>query len=93
MLGIRFDIALAGLRSEPMTAPSVSDRLAAALHSRIPIEHAKAVLANRLGVDINEAFTLMRRHARSQRKPLADVASEIIQGSADLASLARPGRS
>ncbi|WP_435813840.1 ANTAR domain-containing protein [Streptomyces tauricus] len=87
------DIVLAGLRSEPMPAQSASDQLAAALLSRIPIEQAKAVLAYRLGVDTAEAFTLMRSHARSQRRRLTDVASDIIQGSADIGSFARPERS
>ncbi|MFL1897565.1 ANTAR domain-containing protein [Streptomyces tauricus] len=76
-----------------MPAQSASDQLAAALLSRIPIEQAKAVLAYRLGVDTAEAFTLMRSHARSQRRRLTDVASDIIQGSADIGSFARPERS
>lgn len=58
----------------------VNEQLSHALNSRITIEQAKGVLSQRAGVDLEEAFSLMRHYARSQDRLLADVAREIIEG-------------
>ncbi|MEU6002874.1 ANTAR domain-containing protein [Streptomyces sp. NPDC047197] len=68
----------------------MSGQLASALQSRVAIEQAKAVLADRLRVNHDEAFRLMRNHARLQRRKLSDVASEVIEGSSVIGSGARP---
>ena len=51
-----------------------------ALESRIAIEQAKDVLAERHGIDTEEAFALMRRAARSHRIKLHDLARAVRPG-------------
>ncbi|NEA59434.1 GAF and ANTAR domain-containing protein [Streptomyces sp. SID13666] len=58
----------------------LSAQLHTALHSRIAIEQAKGVLAARWGTTVDEAFSAMRRHARTQRRLLSDVAHDIVNG-------------
>lgn len=53
-------------------------QLRTALHSRITIEQAKGVLATRLDTTVDDAFELMRAHARRHRRRLTLVAQAII---------------
>ena len=53
-------------------------QLQRALDSRIVIEQAKGVLAERLGVGVEDAFELLRTSARSNRLRLRDLAQEVI---------------
>jgi GAF domain-containing protein len=53
-------------------------QLRAALQSRILIEQAKGVLAARLGVSVDEAFTVLRRHARNNGERLTSMARAVI---------------
>ncbi|MFI0978156.1 ANTAR domain-containing protein [Streptomyces sp. NPDC021093] len=53
-------------------------QLRTALHSRILIEQAKGVLAARLGVGVDEAFAVLRKHARSHSRRLTAVAREVV---------------
>jgi GAF domain-containing protein len=66
----------------------VNEQLAHALQSRIIIEQAKGVLAERANVDMEEAFVMLRSHARSHNERLADVAGDVVQGL--LTDVARP---
>jgi transcriptional regulator with GAF, ATPase, and Fis domain len=61
-------------------AHMVIDQLNHALQSRIAIEQAKGVLAERSHLDMDEAFAWMRHHARSQNRLLVDVAQGVIDG-------------
>ena len=61
-------------------AQALSDQLHLALNSRIAIEQAKGVIAERLGVDMEEAFTLLRGHARSHGRQLSEVAEGVADG-------------
>jgi GAF domain-containing protein len=70
----------------------VNAQLSQALHSRIVIEQAKGVLAERLGLDMEEAFGRMRTHARNHNLKLVDVAESIIDGTADVESFASASR-
>ena len=62
-------------------AQVLSEQLRGALDSRIAIEQAKGVIAERAGVDMVEAFARLRRYARSNRRLLAEVAQEVVDGS------------
>jgi GAF domain-containing protein len=58
----------------------VNEHLSHALNSRIMIEQAKGVLAQRSGVGMEEAFSRLRGYARQHNLLLADVAREVIGG-------------
>lgn len=55
-------------------------QLQRALDSRIVIEQAKGVLAQRHGIDMGSAFDLIRRHARSTHLRLGQAAEDIVSG-------------
>src|SRR2546423_5373888 len=50
-----------------------------ALDTRVVIEQAKGVLAERFGVDVHEAFQLLRMPARSNRMRLHDLAARVVE--------------
>ena len=51
-----------------------------ALESRIMIEQAKGIVAERYGLDVDEAFRLIRHAARSNRMKLYDLVQAIRPG-------------
>ncbi len=58
----------------------VTEQLQAALNSRILIEQAKGFLTHSLGMDVDEAFTVLRAYARANNRRLTDVADDVVQG-------------
>jgi transcriptional regulator with GAF, ATPase, and Fis domain len=58
----------------------LAEQLQTALSSRIVIEQAKGILAERLHVDVDQAFVLLRRGARSHHRRLSDLAYAIVSG-------------
>jgi GAF domain-containing protein len=58
----------------------VNEQLGHALNSRIMIEQAKGVLAQRSGIGMEEAFSRLRGYARAHNLHLADVARGVIDG-------------
>ncbi|GAA3123388.1 hypothetical protein JOF29_008580 [Kribbella aluminosa] len=62
----------------------VTEQLQSALNSRILIEQAKGFLSHGLGVDVDEAFAMMRSYARAHNRRLTEVADEIVQGTLTL---------
>ncbi|WP_043674009.1 GAF and ANTAR domain-containing protein [Clavibacter michiganensis] len=58
----------------------VRDQLHRALDSRVVIEQAKGIIAQLRGVDMDEAFQMLRRHARERRVTLAVVSAEVVEG-------------
>jgi GAF domain-containing protein len=56
------------------------DQLNHALNSRVMIEQAKGILAERAGLDMEGAFAWLRKHARDHNQLLVDVAGSIIEG-------------
>ena len=61
-------------------ARKLADQLQQALDSRVVIEQAKGTLAERLHVTPEIAFQLLRSYARSNRRQLRNVASEVLAG-------------
>jgi hypothetical protein len=61
-------------------ARRLASQLQGALDSRVAIEQAKGVLSERLAVPVEDAFSLMRRHARNHRIRLDSVAMEVVHG-------------
>jgi GAF domain-containing protein len=57
-----------------------TEQLQTALNSRILIEQAKGVLAERLHLDVADAFTLLRSGARNHNRRLSDLAQSVIDG-------------
>lgn len=57
-------------------------QLSAALESRIPIEQAKGLLAERFGVGADEAFRMLRAHSRRTRTPMSRMARSVLDGGA-----------
>jgi GAF domain-containing protein len=58
----------------------LNEQLTEALNTRIVIEQAKGMIAQRRGVDMATAFTALRDHARTHNLRLADVARDVIDG-------------
>ena len=87
------DVATIGLLQERGTRRSeiLHEQLQAALDSRVAIEQAKGKLAERLGLDMDQAFTLLRGYARDRNVRLSDLAQAFIDGSpADFPGLTAP---
>jgi hypothetical protein len=51
---------------------TLNEQLQTALSSRVIIEQAKGKLAERLGLDMNQAFNVLRNHARARNQRLSD---------------------
>ena len=56
----------------------VASELQVALDSRVVIEQAKGVLVGRHGLTTRQAFERLRRQARDQRRPLSEVARDVV---------------
>ena len=74
------DIATIGLLQERAVRQSglIAEQLQTALNSRIVIEQAKGVLLASAGVDVEDAFRLMRAYSRSHHQPVKVVARRVI---------------
>ena len=68
----------------------VHDQLRRALDSRVVIEQAKGVIAHTHGVDMDQAFQLIRREARSTSTAMRVVAAGIVEGRVTIRESARP---
>lgn len=73
-------------------AQVVNEQLNHALNSRVVIEQAKGMLAERLGIEIDQAFARLRHHARTHNLHLVDVARDIVAGTLPSSALDVPGR-
>ena len=60
------------------------EQLQTALNTRILIEQAKGVLAERRHLGMDDAFTMLRAAARNQNRRLSDLALAIVDGSESL---------
>ena len=85
------DIAVAGVLADLATSyvvnasklrqqEQLSEQLQQALESRVVIEQAKGITAQQHGVTIDQAYQLIRGHARSNNTSLRAVAEAIVAG-------------
>jgi GAF domain-containing protein len=83
------DMATIGLLQERAVHEHVilAEQLQGALNSRVLIEQAKGMLAERHGLDPADAFTLMRTYARRSGSPLLAIAQRVVEGDAHPAGL------
>lgn len=80
------DTAAVGILQERalFEAERRSEQLQRALGSRIVIEQAKGMLAERRGLRPGEAFTVLRTHARSNNLKLREVCRLLLDGELEL---------
>lgn len=83
------DVATISLLQQRSTQRTtvLNEQLQAALNSRVLIEQAKGRLAERHNIDMEQAFTALRRYARAHNRRLSDVARALID---DVEPLAGP---
>jgi GAF domain-containing protein len=62
-------------------AQLINEQLQRALTTRVVIEQAKGVLAERATLSMDEAFRLLRQYARDQNRRLGDAARGVVDGS------------
>ena len=61
----------------------LNEQLSEALTSRVIIEQAKGIIAERAGTDLQDAFSRLRAYARNHNLRLTDVALAAIDGRLD----------
>ena len=71
-------------------AQELNNQLGQALNSRILIEQSKGMIAQQLSLDMDEAFSMLRQHARNHNLRLADLASDVIEGKLSASLLDQP---
>jgi GAF domain-containing protein len=80
--------AIAILQQRALTdAHLLAEQLQVALNSRILIEQAKGMLAERAGLSVGEAFTRIRSFARTHNQQLTAVCEAIIEGRSSMPDL------
>lgn len=88
------DAATIGILQE-RTVKQQSDlsiQLQGALNSRIAVEQAKGIVAERLNVDMDAAFGMIRNYARDHGTLLSAVAEALVRGSLSAGELASPSK-
>jgi GAF domain-containing protein len=76
------DVATIGLLQERSVRrkDTLNEQLQTALNSRVVIEQAKGKLAERLGIDVDQAFTFLRDQARNRNQRLSELARAFVDG-------------
>jgi GAF domain-containing protein len=74
------DVATIGLLQERAVRRGevLTEQLRGALNSRVAIEQAKGVLARARAISVDDAFTLLRTHARNHNRKLTEVATAVV---------------
>jgi hypothetical protein len=85
------DVATIGILAQRTVQQSelLSAQLKHALDSRVIIEQAKGMLAERRRITVDAAFVLLRSHARNHNLRLSDLARHVAEGSGTAAELLR----
>ncbi len=80
------DVATIGILQERAVRQQelVAEQLQAALDSRVIIEQAKGILAERHHMTPDQAFLILRQYARNHNRPLTALAGDVIHGTADI---------
>ena len=73
-----------------LEAQILNEQLNEALNSRVVIEQAKGMVAERDGLNMEQAFSALRNHARNHNLRLVDVAHDVIGGTQAAGALDRP---
>lgn len=71
-------------------AQVLAQQLTHALNSRVILEQAKGMVAERLGLDMERSFAALRNYARNHNLRLGDVAQSVIDSSLAAAALDAP---
>jgi GAF domain-containing protein len=76
------DVATIGILQQRAVRRSadLADQLQVALNSRLVIEQAKGVLAEREQVEMSPAFEMLRKYARHTGRKLSEVAAAVVSG-------------
>jgi len=87
------DVATIGLLQERDVRRQevLAEQLHDALNSRILIEQAKGVLAERAGIDVDDAFRRMRAYSRHLSRPLNSIATAVIDNAIAIEELQKVG--
>ncbi|MET0449381.1 MAG: GAF domain-containing protein [Aeromicrobium sp.] len=75
------------LRPKPGQNATIEERLARALGDRVIIEQAKGIIAERDGIDVDQALVEIRQRALVSRQRLVDIATAVIGGTLTAADL------
>jgi len=80
------DVATIGILQERAVHQQevIAAQLQVALNSRVMIEQAKGILAERLQATPDDAFIILRRYARDHNHPLTQLAADVIGGTASI---------
>jgi hypothetical protein len=83
------DIATIGILQERSIrdAHAFSTQLEVALDSRVVIEQAKGIVAERSHISVDQAFEQIRRFARAHNRLLSETARQIIDGALEVEEL------
>jgi hypothetical protein len=83
------DVATIGILAQRSVqqAELLSTQLQNALNSRVTIEQAKGVLAERRRITVDAAFALLRAYARNHNLHLSDLARQVADGSSTATEL------
>ncbi|MBA2358851.1 MAG: ANTAR domain-containing protein [Actinobacteria bacterium] len=76
-----------GLREEVAELRETNGQLEHALRSRIVIEQAKGILAERLQIGVEDAFALLRRASRDHQVKLHSLARAVVDSPTSPAEL------
>ncbi len=86
------DVATVGILQHraAFEAEVVAQQMTHALSSRVTLEQAKGMIAERLDLDMERSFATLRNHARNHTLRLVDVAQSVIDGSFAASDLDTP---
>jgi transcriptional regulator with GAF, ATPase, and Fis domain len=71
---------------------AINQQLQKALASRIGIEQAKGIVAQRGNIDMEQAFAVIRNYARSHHAGLSDIAKQVVSRELPAAQVIEHGR-